>query len=218
LVRVIVENDRAKRDEIIRATNRQTSIKHSSFRATEGIHRELEDYLGTLGFYYDRRKNFYKREGKPADKIISIDRLAQAILAVLAQEPHTARARPTTAIKDEADYKAIFSGDKAQQPLEMYGAAVRMLAAVEAHFRLIADLNNQAHRNNLKFHVLMVLDWSINGSSTLPALRIPQLDLSKLTAERVEAVSDWVFSEFDAAGAEDRTAKDGAFTKRLKSN
>jgi AIPR protein len=38
LVRVIVEKDREKRDEIIRATNRQTNIKHSSFRATEPIH------------------------------------------------------------------------------------------------------------------------------------------------------------------------------------
>ncbi len=34
LVRVIVETDRAKRDEIIKATNRQTAMKHSSFKAT----------------------------------------------------------------------------------------------------------------------------------------------------------------------------------------
>jgi hypothetical protein len=83
LVRVVVEKDTALRDEIIRATNRQTSIKHSSFRATEQIHRELEDYFLTIGYYYDRRKNFYKREGKPVDRIISIDRLAQAVLSVL---------------------------------------------------------------------------------------------------------------------------------------
>ena len=54
LVRVIVEKDREKRDEIIRATNRQTNIKHSSFRATEPIHREIEDFLGTINFFYDR--------------------------------------------------------------------------------------------------------------------------------------------------------------------
>ena len=86
----------AKRDKIIRATNRQTSINNSSFRATEAIHREIEDYLLMMGFFYDRRKNAYKREGKSADKIIGIDRLAQAVLSILLQEPHTARARPTT--------------------------------------------------------------------------------------------------------------------------
>lgn len=128
LIRVIEENDLTKRDKIIRATNRQTSIGNSSYHAAETVHCEIEDYLLILGYYYDRRKNLYRREGKPADKIISIDRLAQAVLAVLLREPHTARARPTTAIKDEKDYALIFSGDKAQQPLEMYGAIVQMLS------------------------------------------------------------------------------------------
>lgn len=218
LVRVIVETDREKRDEIIRATNRQTAVTHSSFRATEAIHREIEDYLLTLGYFYDRRKNFYKREGKPADKIISIDRLAQVVLAVLLQEPHTARGRPTTAIKNDSDYKRIFSGDKGRHPLEMYGILVRMLDSVETFFRRNSPAIDPIYRNNLRFHVLMVLSWALNQSSTLPALRIPQLDLSKLTEAQLASVVVWVRHEFDAAGAEDRTAKDGAFTQRLKAN
>ena len=132
--RVINETDPVKRDKIIRATNRQTSITSSSFRATEPMYHEIEDYLLTLGYYYDRRKNAYKREGKPADKIISIDRLAQAVLAILKQEPHTARVRPTTTIKAERDYKKIFSGKKTQQPLEMYGVIVQMLTRLNSTF------------------------------------------------------------------------------------
>jgi AIPR protein len=219
LVRVIVETDREKRDEIIRATNRQTAVTHSSFRATEAIHREIEDYLLTLGYFYDRRKNFYKREGKPADKIISIDRLAQAVLSVLLPEPHTARGRPTTAIKDDNDYKRIFSSDKAEHPLEMYGVLIRLLDSVEAFFRKNASSLDQVYRNNLKFHVLMVLGWALNGYSTFPAPRIMQLDLAKLAeAHQVNAVVQWVRQEFDVAGAEDRTAKDSAFKQRLKAN
>ena len=198
LVRVIVENDRSKRDEIIRATNRQTNIKHSSFRATEPIHREIEDYLVTIGFFYDRRKNFYKREGKAVDRIVSIDRLAQAVLAVLRQEPHTARARPTTAIRDDSDYKQIFPGDKTTHPLQMYGIIVKMLAVVEEHFRSIANADNQVQRNNLKFHVLMVLSWAVNGGSTLPALAIAQLDPSKVSEDTLERVTNWVFAQFDS--------------------
>lgn len=218
LVRVIVEKDREKRDEIIRATNRQTTIKHSSFRATEPVHREIEDFLATVGFFYDRRKNQYKREGKPTHKIISIDRLAQAVLAVLEQEPHTARARPTTAIRADADYKKIFSGDKVAQPLKMYGVVVQLLAAVEDNFRSIATPENQVYRNNLKYHVMMVLGWEVNGSKTLPAIRISQLDLTTVTQDMVNRVTNWVFAEFEAAGAEDKTAKDSAFAQRLKNN
>lgn len=218
LVRVIVENDRAKRDQIIRATNRQTSIKHSSFRATEPIHRQIEDYLATLGYFYDRRKNLYKREGKPVDKIISIDRLAQAVLSVLLQKPHTARARPTSAIKDESDYKRIFSDDQNTHPLEMYGKIVKMLDHVETYFRSIADQVDQIYRNNMKFHVLMVLGWVLNDSPTLPAKRIVQLNLSKITSDQVKAVADWVFQEFKLKGREDHTAKDASFTAHLKTN
>jgi hypothetical protein len=216
LIRVIEEKDPNKRDQIIRATNRQTSISNSSFRASERVHREIEDYLLTLGYFYDRRKNAYKREGKPADRIIGIDRLAQTILSVLLQEPHTARGRPTTAIKVDADYKKIFSGDKLIQPLAMYGVAVQLLDAIERYFKAIKTTTNRVYRNNLKFHSLMVLAWAINEDKTMPAQRIAQLSVKKATNSQVKSVVDWVFKEFDKAGPEDRTAKDGDFTAQLQ--
>jgi hypothetical protein len=216
LVRVIVERDREKRDEIIRATNRQTYVAHSSFRATEAVHKEIEDYLMTLGYFYDRRKNFYKREGKPSDRIIGIDRMAQAVLSVLSQEPHTARGRPTTAIKKDEDYIRIFSRDGDTHPLGMYGNIVKLLDIVESWFRANSSEIPRSYRSNVKFHVLMVLTWAINGSSTLPAQRIAQLDLTKATAPQIGSVSDWVFKEFDALGGEDKTAKDSGLTVHLK--
>lgn len=217
LIRVLGETEQAKRDAIIRATNRQTSIKHSSFRATEQIHWDLERYLRTLDFYYDRRKNFYKLEGRPANKIISIDRLAQATLAVLKQEPHTARARPTTALKKDDEYAEIFSSNPKKHPLEMYGVLVRLWAVVESYFREIRTPENQVHTNNLKFHVLMVLSYMLHGDTELSAQNIAGLDLSGLGHNGVvEQATRWVFRQFDEAGPEDRTAKDQAFTERLK--
>jgi AIPR protein len=218
LVRVIVERDRVKRDEIIRATNRQTNVQHSSFRATEPIHREIEDYLKTLGYFYDRRKNMYKREGKPSDKIVSIDKLSQAVLAALKQEPHVARARPTTALKDQAAYASIFSSNRNTHPLGIYGVATRLLEAVEVYFKSIQTPANQIYRNNLRFHVTMVLAWAIHGSETFPAQAFGALDVSKATAVQLKAVTDWVFSEFDQEDAEDKTAKSESFTQRLKDN
>jgi hypothetical protein len=100
----------------------------------------------------------------------------------------------------------------------MYGVAVQLLAAVEEHFRLIAEPTNQVYRNNLKFHSLMVLGWALNGSSTLPAIRVSQLDPTLADAAMVERAAKWVFVEFEAAGPEDKTAKDSAFTTRLKTN
>lgn len=172
----------------------------------------------TLGYFYDRRKNAYKREGKPAEKIIGIDRLAQGVLAALQQEPHTARARPTTVIKSEANYKMIFSGDKAVHPLEMYGVIASLLDRIETYFRGLSGKVDRIYRNNLKFHSLMVLAWTLNGGKAMPAPAIRKLDPKQATEAQIKKVVDWVFAEFKAAGPEDRTAKDSAFTKRLQQN
>jgi len=172
----------------------------------------------TRGYFYDRRKNAYKREGKPADKIIGIDRMAQAVLSVLLQEPHTARARSTTDIKSQDNYERIFSADKSKHPLELYGVVVVLLDKIEHHFRSIAGQVDRVYRNNLKFHTLMVLGWALNGGKTMPAAAIRGLNLAKATDAQVKAVVDWVFAEFKAAGLEDRTAKDSSFTDRLKKN
>jgi len=77
LVRVIVTEDAESRDRIIRATNSQTDIPSASLRATDKIHRDIEDFFATRGLFYDRRKNFYKNQGKPVRKIVSIGFLAQ---------------------------------------------------------------------------------------------------------------------------------------------
>ena len=216
LVRVIDENDRSRRDEIIRATNRQTGMKHSSFRSTEPIHKRIEDYFLDLDFYYDRRKNYYKREGKPARRIISIDKLAQGTMAVLLKKPHIARGSPTSVIRNDEHYRSIFSEDEAKHPLAMYGNVVKMLDAVDQYFLSIKSEALRIYRNNLRYHVLMVLSWELNNSSTLPSLRIASLDISRIDNGLVKRVADWVFQQFEIAGAEDRIAKDAKFSKKIQ--
>ncbi|MGV0033433.1 MAG: AIPR family protein [Candidatus Azotimanducaceae bacterium WSBS_2022_MAG_OTU7] len=74
LVRIVVPSAAESRDMVIKATNSQTSVKPASLRATDKIHRDIEEYLCPKGLYYDRRKNFIKR--KPRNKIIGIPYLA----------------------------------------------------------------------------------------------------------------------------------------------
>jgi hypothetical protein len=216
LVRIIEVTDPTERERVIRATNRQTNIKHSSFRASEPVHIQIEDYLKTLGIYYDRRKNRYKREGKPADRILSIDRLAQVVLSVLLEEPHTARARPTSAIKRDVDYKKIFPAAPNAFPLAFYGVLAELNLKVEEHFRTLRGIIDQSLLNNMRFHVLMALAWTLNKNATLPAARIGQLKPNKVTAQMLNKVSSWVFDEFKTYGALDKNSKDSKFTSRLR--
>ncbi|MBY0540884.1 MAG: AIPR family protein [Campylobacterales bacterium] len=108
LVKVIINNNKEITDEIIESTNSQNPVSATLLRATEQVQRELELFFLNEGFYYDRRKNFYKNLGKPTTKIFSIQSTAQTIQSIIFNEPHTARATPTSLLKNEITYKNIF--------------------------------------------------------------------------------------------------------------
>src|SRR5690606_11118980 len=99
-----------------------------SLRATEKIHRDIENYLGSFKLYYDRRKNFYKNEGKPIEKIVSINQLAQTVMAVLLRRPNDARARPSSLLKSEDDYQAVFSD---AYPIAVYKVCAELNRRIE---------------------------------------------------------------------------------------
>lgn len=128
LVRVLVPQEDASRDRIIKATNSQTSIPRASLRATDKIQRDLEDYLAPRGIYYDRRKNYYKNQGKPVKKVVGIPYLAQAVLACGLRDPANARARPSSLLKNDDTYEQIFNED---YPLDFYFKCVSLARRVE---------------------------------------------------------------------------------------
>ncbi|QTR05395.1 AIPR family protein, partial [Saccharothrix algeriensis] len=82
LVRILVTSDEATSDKVIRATNRQTSVPDASLRATDEVQRKIEAHFASAGWYYDRRKNYYRNIGKSPDRIISIPLLGQAVMGV----------------------------------------------------------------------------------------------------------------------------------------
>lgn len=108
LVRVIVPDSEETRDRIIRATNSQTPIPKSSLRATDHVHRNIEEYFKPRSLYYDRRKNFYRNEGKKPKEIISLPFLSQCLMATLLQRPDSARARPSTLLENDESYDKLF--------------------------------------------------------------------------------------------------------------
>ncbi|HSA64550.1 MAG TPA: AIPR family protein [Nitrospira sp.] len=108
LVRIIVPSEAESRDRIIKATNSQTAVQQASLRATDKVHRDIEEFLRPRGLFYDRRKNYYKNEGKPRDKIVGIPHLAQAVMAILLQRPDAARARPSSLLKKDEDYGKVY--------------------------------------------------------------------------------------------------------------
>jgi hypothetical protein len=204
LVRVVKPEREESRDKIIKATNSQTRMPPSSLRATDPIHRNIEEYLKVCGFFYDRRKNFYKNQGKAPLKIISIPFLAQCVMAIALKRPNDARARPSSVLNMDADYQEIFSQN---HELNSYASAVRLVRRTERFLLEKSTEIDYGDRNNLKFYLAMLAALKICGKDS-----IGMAELATITAESIESVDledDYrrLKRIYDKLGSSDSAAK-----------
>ncbi len=153
LVRILQTEDPATRDRVIRATNRQTSVPEASLRATDDTQRRIEAFFESKGLYYDRRKNYYRNNGMPKDRIIGIPLLAQIVMAVGLSRPDDSRARPSSLLKSDDIYKTIFSSDIS---LEIYLWAANAQREVDAFLQTPEAGVSTPERTNLRFHLAML--------------------------------------------------------------
>jgi hypothetical protein len=213
LVRVIVPSDGASRDKIIKATNSQTAVQQASLRATDKIHRDIEEYLRPRGVFYDRRKNFYKNEGKPIDAIIGIPVLAQAVMSVLLARPDDARARPSSLLKSDGDYEKIYSS---ALPINIYFVCADMLRRIDEYFRDIDPPLKTRDRANVRFYVLMYVAYLHVGKWRPNSREIAEIDTSQLASDEFEHALDIVLSKYINLGATDSVAKGSELIRALQ--
>ncbi len=162
-VKIIICDQKDIIDRIIRATNSQNAIPSSILRSTDTIQRDIEQFFLSKGYYYDRRKNYYRNLGKPRDKIISINLLSQCIVSLVLPDknPSRARSNPTILIKKDEDYNSVFGG---KYNFQVYLNSVLIFKKVDKELKkLISDVEFMAD-NKLekilklfKFHISRVL-------------------------------------------------------------
>lgn len=162
-VKIIICDQKDIIDRIIRATNSQNAIPSGVLRATDTIQRDIEQFFLSKGYYYDRRKNYYRNLGKPRDKIISINLLSQCIVSLVLPDknPSRARSNPTILIKKDEDYNSVFGGE---YDFQVYLNSVLIFKKVDKELKkLISDAEFMAD-NKLekiiklfKFHISRVL-------------------------------------------------------------
>jgi len=213
LVRVIVPNAAESRDRIIKATNSQTAIPPASLRATDRIHRDIEQYLKPFGLYYDRRKNFYKNEGKPINRIISIPQMAQAVMAIILQRPDTARARPSSLIKRDEEYQKLFDS---QYPIALYRASGQILKQTETYLAEHAETPSAADKNNMKFYIAMAACQEALRNPNPSAAEVASLAGSTFSSSVLDSAYQVVKAKYQALGATDQAAKGSDLVAAVK--
>jgi hypothetical protein len=175
LVKVIINDNKTTVDHIIASTNSQNPVSPSLLRATDDVQREIELFFQNEGFFYDRRKNYYKNQGKPAAKIFGIQTNAQAIEAIIFNNPHVTRSKPTSLIKDDSAYNRIFSQS---YNYKIYLVCCLLAQKTAEFYRSIEDSNSKTTLSNFKLHLARVGVSFIIGKAVVTKEEVATIDLA----------------------------------------
>jgi len=217
LCRIIVTQDDATRDRIIKATNFQTAVPAASLKATTQIQRDIEAYFLSKKWYYDRRKNYYKNLGRDANRIVGIPYLAQAIMAMGLSEPDNSRARPTSLIKGEDNYKRVFD-ERVELPVYLWAAAT--MKQVDAFLKSEAAPGAESEKREFRFHLAMWLVVRALGQRTYHPSQLRPLLSESFREDELEAAMQELLGLLEsyphrATRPLDRIAKSRDFVEHL---
>lgn len=204
LVRIIVPDSDETRSKVIMATNSQTNVKKTSLRATDPIHLQIELYLKPKGLYYERRKNYYKNQGKKPEEIVSISFLAQCLMSTILMSPDQARARPSTLLADDNKYKKLFN-PKAN--IEAFYRVARLGKTIVLRLSKVKPGYTRAQVTDLRFYVLMGVAQRISRKFELSFNDLASMDVELATDELIGEVADMVMEVYERFGGNSNVAK-----------
>lgn len=216
LVKVIVldtEKNKKATDKIIASTNSQNAVPPTLLRATDDIQRKIEIYFLNEGFYYDRRKSYYKNIGKPSSKIFTIQTTAQAVQAILNFEPDTARAKPTTLIKTKESYEKIFNDNI---NFKIYLTCSLLFQKIKEYIKTVLTSEDKSLAKAYSLHLSRVLTSFLLNKGSYLEEDIINIDMNEITNDLLLEVFNFLkelISEFKESST---TVSDSSITKSGK--
>jgi hypothetical protein len=201
LVKIIKSSsDSSQTKDVIKSTNKQTSLPPAVFTMQEQIHSTIEDYLKSFDLFYETRTNYYKNQNVNPAKIIAPVALAQAYNAVLVKEPHNSRRSPQSLFTNKEKYNKVFDE---KTKVEVYLSLVNLYKRIDS---LIPQTTywttRKADIKNLKFHVYLFLALKFN-ITTNEQLQI--FDYLSITIKDIENCISDVLSIVDQHLVEEKT-------------
>ncbi len=211
LVRIIKPENEASRDNIIFATNNQTSIPKSSLRVTDTIHLQIEMYFKNRGLYYDRRKNYYKNQKKKAVDIIGVSFLAQCLITFVLRKPDFARARPSTLLTDDDTYRVLYEEN---HDLEAYYRAAKIGRIIQNNLKVSTNMTT-AEKSDVLFYLMYAVVSKLLNKQEITFEDLKNFDIEQLTPEVINKYKELVFAKYKELGGNGRVAKSATFIDEI---
>jgi hypothetical protein len=177
----VIEADKKTARNITKTTNNQTRVDPIYLRTTiDDIHDKIEAALPKFGYYYERVKNqYYDDEKVERSKIVTLDYLTRALIAVLMQHPEQARGSPGQFV--QRHYKKIFS--QSSKP-EVFGHTVQIMKIVDEF--VASRVDAKTDRANLRYYLAFDAVCTVAKKSTLQRSTLINFKVEKVTPEILE--------------------------------
>lgn len=204
LVKIVVSEDIAVRDQIIEATNNQNPVELAALNATDRIQRDIEHILERSGWYYERRKNYYKNIGKPAERFVTPLSLAISVICFLKRAPNVAGRLRQKFMRNQASYESVFNS---RTPLTIWPKLAEFIKWSESSLGRSVPIRHGSRsrmQRTWRGAVALCAVAELNGTFQLSNAQIEATDLSKLP----DGKADLIFAELvstEAATLEERT-------------
>ena len=211
LLRIIVPDNEESRDQIIFATNNQTNIPKATLRVTDPIHLQIEMYFKSRGLFYDRRKNYYKNQGRKPAEIVGVSFLAQCLITIFLKKPDYARARPSTLLNDEKTYNELYEKNN---DLEVFYRVALLGKKIQRNVRSGSDYSS-VEKSDILYYVLYAVIADVLGKKNITPADIKNLDIDSITDTLIEDIRNRVYEIYKQHGGNGRVAKSAEFIQYI---
>lgn len=211
LLRIIVPDNEESRDQIIFATNNQTNIPKATLRVTDPIHLQIEMYFKNRGLFYDRRKNYYKNQGRKPAEIVGVSFLAQCLITIFLKKPDYARARPSTLLNDEKTYNELYEKNN---DLEVFYRVALLGKKIQRNVRSGSNFSS-AEKSDILYYVLYAVIADVLGKKNITPADIKNLNIDSVTDTLIEDIRNRVYEIYKQHGGNGRVAKSAEFIQYI---
>ncbi len=160
--KLIVSQDGAVKNKIIKATNRQTTVKTEELTSLTDFQKSLEDYYeavaGDSQLYYERRSQQFRTNNIEKIRIVTIPNQIRAFASMFLGLPHQA-SRYYGALLNSIESK-IFVAD--HPPVAYYASALALYRLESLFRRKVLDTKYRP----FKYHLLPIARIIVAGDTT----------------------------------------------------
>lgn len=189
IVKIINAKEAKVADRVIACTNSQTEVRSAQLKATDEIQREIENIFLSKGYFYERRKNFYKNKGVDRKKIFTIEKTAQYMESIVYKNPSKARNNPTVLLKSEENYNKIFNN---KSDINIYLNICLIYSKIAEIFKYRLKQNDElkamysVEMTVFLFHICMICVMRLVGTTNYNEKNVLSINMEMINKELVE--------------------------------